>query len=45
MNNFGKFGTAVALASFMVATQAAPIAYEVNKTPANDEQTKQATPN
>ena len=36
MNNFGKFGTAVALASFMVATQAAPIAYEVNKTPAND---------
>jgi len=36
MNNFGKFGTAVALASFMVATHAAPIAYEVNKTPAND---------
>jgi len=36
MNNFGKFGTAVALASFVVASQAAPIAYEVNKTPAND---------
>jgi OOP family OmpA-OmpF porin len=36
MNNFGKFGTAFALASFMVATHAAPIAYEVNKTPAND---------
>ena len=36
MNNFGKFGTAVALASFMVATHAAPIAYEVNKKPAND---------
>jgi OOP family OmpA-OmpF porin len=36
MNNFGKFGTALALASFMVATQAAPIAYEVNKAPAND---------
>ena len=36
MNNFGKFGTAVALASFVVASQAAPIAYEVNKMPAND---------
>jgi OOP family OmpA-OmpF porin len=36
MNNFGKFGTAVALASFVVAAQAAPIAYEVNKQPAND---------
>jgi OOP family OmpA-OmpF porin len=36
MNNFGKFGTAVALASFVVASQAAPIAYEVNKKPAND---------
>jgi OOP family OmpA-OmpF porin len=36
MNNFGKFGTAVALASFVVASQAAPIAYETNKTPAND---------
>ena len=36
MNNFGKFGTALALASFVMATQAAPIAYEVNKAPAND---------
>jgi OOP family OmpA-OmpF porin len=36
MNNFGKFGTALALASFMAATQAAPVAYEVNKAPAND---------
>ena len=36
MNNFGKFGTAVALASFVVTSQAAPIAYEVNKMPAND---------
>jgi OOP family OmpA-OmpF porin len=36
MNNFGKFGTAVALASFVVASQAAPIAYETNKAPAND---------
>ena len=36
MNNVGKFGTAVALASFVVAAQAAPIAYEVNKQPAND---------
>ncbi len=36
MNNFGKFGTAVALAVSAVASQAAPIAYEVNKTSAND---------
>jgi OmpA-OmpF porin, OOP family len=36
MNNFGKFGTAVALASIVAASQAAPIAYEVNKAPAND---------
>jgi len=36
MNNFGKFGTALALASFVAAAQAAPIAYEVNKQPAND---------
>jgi len=36
MNNFSKFGTAVAFASFVVAAQAAPIAYEVNKQPAND---------
>jgi OOP family OmpA-OmpF porin len=36
MNNFGKFGTALALASLMGATQAAPIAYEQNKQPAND---------
>ena len=36
MNNFVKFGTAVALASLMMGAQAAPIAYEQNKKPAND---------
>jgi OOP family OmpA-OmpF porin len=36
MNNFGPFATAVALASFIAVSQAAPITYEVNKTPAND---------
>ena len=34
MNNFGKFGMAVALASLVAATQAAPVAYEVK--PVND---------
>lgn len=46
MNNFGKFGTALALASFVVASYAqtgttnytvkGPVAYELNKKPAND---------
>jgi OOP family OmpA-OmpF porin len=34
MNNFGKFGMAVALASFVVASQAAPVAYQAK--PVND---------
>jgi OOP family OmpA-OmpF porin len=34
MNNLGKFGMALALASFVAATQAAPVAYEVK--PVND---------
>jgi len=34
MNNFGKFGMAVALASFVVAAQAAPVAYQTK--PVND---------
>ncbi len=34
MNNFGKFGMAVALASLVASTQAAPVAYEVK--PVND---------
>lgn len=34
MNNLGKFGMAFALASFVVAAQAAPVAYEVK--PVND---------